>query len=1345
MRPHHINLYPAWALLMSSLWGCQPATGGDDLITGASADGIKYTSSEIFKTPIKTLPTKPIYEIPGKLEPDPEALCKLFNTCPLELDFLTRHFPELARARPLSSVIPGSDDLYDFEGCQTITPERLVEKTRVPLSELDGLAEHLHIRWSEDNTPADCPEGEDQCYMQVITAHMGETLVLDGDRISLCEDPTAESGKGRCTLVQRLDYEFEQPLTPGPCNPNYEGEPFGPDHFINTGPTIPPTVQSAVDDPLRGFVFVADRIKVINSTQIGPRSLVLVARDSLHVADDAHLSARWVRAGHLDGDAEIYEEPAEWLEALGGCELPIRRVGDGYDALPIGPPGSGYHAEGVPFSAGNLILAAPRITGRGWLDVRGLKGGLGGDAGGFGWCSDQGATTCVDEAGRPKGCSCMARAGDWAADGGNGGRGGRGGQIVIMTPGQMSLRSITFGGLGGAGGVGSYNHITGARGTSGRSGALGPYGRWVRHHTYGKGPLAWLVAARGAEAAMINVEQIIRAADPSTEEGAARRQLAISLLNDVRGTYCGAREEALPFSMDEARHAELIALCEIADLRHDQLKFELDPFGLPANSYMYVSPERVLALRNEVLSVFERYGAPMIDGGYFWQLVREQASEEFLLDVRSGDYIEQVEGQSLIIAQAQDVVRGAEQRLAQAGDTVIRSMKRLEERQLQIQDLAEAMGQVIEDVNRAMEPAPSDCDFWCTAGQLFDLSVSISRAISAFWRFDYAGLFSGVGELVDVLLEDREGFIETARQLKQVYEYGKSLYDFGVVCEKGDSECREGKGIKDLWEKASAISDGLAPFMKEDADAPAKLLAEMINASRLTEQALASQLVTLYTAIESVESASGIRDRAAAEAGLRTLVELTLRSQHLNDDISALVEAHTQAAAEALLAGVELGVAQQAARRAEARTTQLKCRLGELPQDLCGDIVPLDAHAHHARYDALRDHVCAEARVLSDRVLLLDHLYHRARDFVGLRQVSSPYNYSADLMTPEAYLQLSRDQADEALTELVNLQRSDTYGTLRGQLCTYEQGCSGEEGWDAYGEQIVSQLRDRGIARLELSPRCDQPEIGEQIVDDPASLDLCHAQLESSDVRRKRVIDFDVKLLMDPDYRLPARVSWSINYRHGAEAIFDLEDGRASFNFNDSLPMAMCRSVRAMVPDADLGFECHELAQFSGQVIHAEDTMSTYELSRIQDLIRDEYINEDLFGTSARGEWQVDVRPTLRALNGPGGDWCYQSPVPSRCAPSICDGEAPPEACEALDEICAPYFDRSRLPIHPNPSCCTASGALRLDSTDARCDGITASACQVPDICEAICGPSCKAFKKALQGMEYRVHWRAQD
>jgi hypothetical protein len=99
----------------------------------------------------------------------------------------------------------------------------------------------------------------------------------------------------------------------------------------------------------------------------------------------------------------------------------------------------------------------------------------------------------------------------------------------------------------------------------------------------------------------------------------------------------------------------------------------------------------------------------------------------------------------------------------------------------------------------------------------------------------------------------------------------------------------------------------------------------------------------------------------------------------------------------------------------------------------------------------------------------------------------------------------------------------------------------------------------------------------------------------------------------------------------------------------------------------------------------------------------------------------------------------------------------PSSACSALDSyptrieaVCTPFATADgRLLPHGNLQCCTESGFLKAElsssqlATCATMGFDSDTACRTPDVCYEICGPRCKAFKDALVGFEYVIHWRA--
>lgn len=99
-------------------------------------------------------------------------------------------------------------------------------------------------------------------------------------------------------------------------------------------------------------------------------------------------------------------------------------------------------------------------------------------------------------------------------------------------------------------------------------------------------------------------------------------------------------------------------------------------------------------------------------------------------------------------------------------------------------------------------------------------------------------------------------------------------------------------------------------------------------------------------------------------------------------------------------------------------------------------------------------------------------------------------------------------------------------------------------------------------------------------------------------------------------------------------------------------------------------------------------------------------------------------------------------------APALCGGGT---GQSSLETLCKPYVSSQRTLLPSgDPACCTSSGHLKTGlsaSQGQACNakGFTSDdACTVPEPCLEICGPRCKAFKAALRGFSYNIHWRAR-
>ncbi len=153
-------------------------------------------------------------------------------------------FPENERSR----VLPGTDVSYSYESCEAIDTEALRGKQRVTFAQLGLLGDTLNRTLANGNS---CTGGD--CYLRVIAAPLGATLVLRNDEPLDCEDPDT-GGVGSCSLgVDSLG---------------------APNTFARA-------------DRYRGNIVLADRIKVEGTRNLGGLNLVLFGRLGIELARGA--------------------------------------------------------------------------------------------------------------------------------------------------------------------------------------------------------------------------------------------------------------------------------------------------------------------------------------------------------------------------------------------------------------------------------------------------------------------------------------------------------------------------------------------------------------------------------------------------------------------------------------------------------------------------------------------------------------------------------------------------------------------------------------------------------------------------------------------------------------------------------------------------------------------------------------------------------------------------------------------------------------------------------------------------------------------------------------------------
>ena len=1196
------STYLALSLFSVSLIACSPT----DPDLAVADDPLSFATPRI--------PTKPISRPDmSVLTPDCDTI-GVTGRYVLCGDGITRYeklFGERLRSVNLGSTVSGSDVRYDFESCSEVDDDKLNDLNRVYFDQLGSLASYVTHHTTDGEVECDADE---PCYLHVTTAHRGRSLTLSSDGIYECDSHYNQDGTEACRLLS---------AGPSTVNQAFVGSPTNLDGRFRAR---------------RGFVLIADEIRIQGRVRVGHSALVLIARDRIEMVDNAVLSSRWLNRGG----------PSYWAAATGpeGREPSKRPYGvngylEGY--IQTGAPGHGGVGETPIYGPGPMVLITPRLDGRGLITAEGINGGKGGAGWTEGWPLDN-----------PYGHSRVS-------NGGAGGAGGPGGAITVFTGywNRRSVRVTVRGGSGGAGGVGAGGGADGARG------ARGPSGRSRRYRNFSFADMAFRFAGRGAVAAMRNARHHAKKVHLPGLDGPRHNAIASKLIRDLQRDYCDAG------SIAEGAHA---ALCTEAEFRLARLLRDDNDLGLPKDFYMYVRPDIVSEMRAKVLETFDGLGSPVEPQGRFWRL--ETALVGDLADLereirgleQDGDVAQREVGQRALATGI--AFERAQNAAARLGHTMAQIERNAEE----IVSLETQASQAVGRIEAALQP-PS-CDGVCWFGRIIDFASEVGSAIGAIARLDTATLWDGTKSLAGHLQA-----IESFDDLKSYFEYAKRVVD--------DSHLKDAVGgAKQLAAGVSAL--GASP------EGVSANLAEIARLSMLSAEEIQSQLTDIYTVIASVPGNSDVTDAAAALGNLQTLVDLLQRMQALNRATPSLIEAHALAAAELRVAEAEVELARLQESDAEARAHFYGCTLGTTTSG-CGGIEPVRTDAVVARASAMRNQACESARALGEQVVMMDYLLHRSLDFKYLDRTPDPFSHDLArnpmlLGTYEALQSVAPVVTDALFSEL----HGNGVAAISESVCAAgADDCRPrtprsqyELNRIDYHDRVVRDLAG-GRATFELSPNCEAD------VADP----ICHPALQAPGESRRRVIHFDVALSLDPAYEHPDGVPLVVDYAHGERATFDVgEDALADYHFAAGYARQTCEVVQAALGAEPLDVDCARLGHFDGVVSTPTADVGRRALIDANQLQISQYESSRLFGTSPRGRWTLDLRRTLRTLNA--GDGCYlrRGGVDVACLPSVCDDPEidAPAMCEVIEDDCdGDDLEVSACDAVCGPSCQALRGAIR--------------------------------------------------
>ena len=1000
------------------------------------------------------------------------------------------------------------------------------------------------------------------------------------------------------------------------------------------------------------------------------------------------------------------------------------------------------------------------------------------------------------------------------SNGAPGGVGGPGGLLVVRSrsPLPASIVTTVRGGEGGPGGNPGRLAFVSNCAPSFRSstiGQVGPQGAQGPDGRIDFAPLAdqlagylYLLGRRGADRHMAHALYFSR-----DVRDAQSVQQATSYLQIVDRNYCDVEPQVLVVRTPQppppppaplysaATEERRRRLCQEVDTRQRWVRQGISFAGFPRDFFMYTRPDILYGFRGRALAVLDSLSTT------FWSTVQqEQGSfDAAVLQQQADAMLAEKTHAELVALLRHDLLR---QKVAVSMDRMKRNEQSLASMEGEFNRLRSDLGPMLE----------SDCDFLCVLGDLL----------------------SAVGALVDIVaslgtsIDSMVSFIETRggvtfNQVSEAYAGIKTLYPSSRPNDQVATsiatwsalvvaETEKIPGFQDVASSAFDVLDKISPF-QDKADifaassvelrtSPLKMLAVIWKDNQRAEQSLVSALVAVNDTLSRVENQNiRVKDRVGAIGVLKSMRDLVLQRLELTRESQRLVEENFLASLELKVAEEEVVLAQETSDHARETARLLGCKTGALTGPQCAGILPLPTSR---QLRDVRDDVCRIARAANDTLLFFDYFYQRGRDFVDLadraaagdQAALASHDFRRNFLIPAERLALERNTIDSLQRDFIDVLRPMPEGVHRDGFCLPGATCTfGTSADPLLSQRIIADLLDDGRVQFEVGTPVPERQ-------------------------RQRVTHFDLRLHAPSPYRLgcdsltpcpaakpadlPFRNRYEYAFSHDPAATFKWSDGSLQpFFFSPAYPMAACEWIQARLAPAAQR-DCRELTAFNGTGQH--ESVIANQLASSYDIDRRNYTDDpDIFGTSIRGQWTVDIRQTLADLNT--GDGCYQfasnTLLPSTCYPARClspcfndagsrrtpqqgaplfcgcydaagnltdttsqgcSASLPPRltfvqtaACPAdsagrsqYDRVCFSYLSSGQLQRHGNDQCCTESGLLKPGLTDAQRRSCQARglgsdmACKTPDLCYEICGPRCKAFKNAFVGLEYRIYWRAR-
>lgn len=1287
-------------------------------------------------------------------------------------------FPEWHRKTTLGA------EHYDFEQCETVDVDLITKRTRLTFDQLGPLGGHLN-RTIGNNTCATA-----DCFLRVSSSRAGGTVTIGATAIVDCDDPATQ--------------------TAGSCDVSVASIAGGPSLY-------------------RGNVIVADTIRIDTTLNLGGLSLVLMAKNTIEFTANGRI------IGHAAGQpAAAARNAVDNILPYPQCTTTCTNTTNNpYEPEPscttrcaTYPQYYEGYAGAAGQNSGSVVLIAPNIrlpastTHAQHVQLNGQRGGNGGGLGAIPCPASN--NTCANHA--------IAN----ARSPGRGGAGGNAGKLITIADrfyGE-ALRYSTSSGASGSHGARAllriYNNNTiqstqavGATPPNNPAAAAG----WrddlpvqPRYYDY-----AFLFGRRAADRLASNAYHYARYVHPTSEPGRTNKAIARGQLDALLENFCRTLQPVIIFpqparstvraagapasyltSAVSDRRAEV---CRQAEARRDRLIGDLNWFGLPAEFLMYLRPDVVANYRAQLLAQTDSARTS------FNNAANLSAAQLAALEVR--------EGQAL--AETRKAAEIAAERLRHLGEVVTVSLARLKRNQKALDDTELFLSYSLDVIEGSLER--TECDFFCALGQFFQIVSAIasfaSNALSAI--NGVVGFIKGLDNIFDTdfLVSQLESDLpvrfprEGINSLKILGVYADAV--FNGASAGGESVpglIGIGKDVKetiDAWKQADAAISGFNAT-------PADHWNRITYATERTHLEILRALQDIAEAEARVEAIpnGAVTDKQQALGHLRYVQTLLQHRLDLVQQNADLIEEHLLALGELKLAQMEHDLASLEVTNLENEITRLKCRLGLLTGAQCNGIA---AETQTTR--ARRDRLCESGRELADATLLFDFYYQRSKDFVLLdntfRPADESHNFQRKLLRDVDRTAFDAPSAspliDDFLTQLLG---TPPFGTVSGAFCSPGRDCgfgvTPEE--RTYQGTVMNSLIRTGRAKLDLAAECD---LGQ-------SWSYCNPSLFALEQPRQRVVSFDVELKMAPGYRLgctsascPAPVSgaadqpndpglrFRVRYKHGDVASFLWDDlSVRDFYFPEIYPRQACELAKAL---SGSSVDCRRASDFGGLADYSAPSANV--LSDPPALTTSAYSSSDLFGTSVRGEWELDLGETLAQLNSLDACYNFASPaasLPQSCWPEEClspcftdhgvrrsDPAAPaycacydasnqrlpsadcanlpatlvwardqgtvPEAClpatnepTRMEALCKRFVTSSGA-FYPSgsPTCCTADGRLRGDLSAATITSCAASgfdsdaSCVAPTECREICGPRCKAFKRSLIGFEYRIDWRAEN